>query len=293
MAAKATLQNNVRGDDNSQGGAVHINGGTFTMNGGTIRLNEAVDGGGVYLNSGTFTMNGGTIGGPQDADKNTAVRGGGVYIAGGNFDMPNASTGTISHNTTTGDGGGVYKDGSGTFYLRNGTIDGNKASGSGGGVYIANFSVIMSGGLISNNVASGTYGGGGVWVSATFIMTGGTISQNIYTRGRQGNEGGNGVRVQTGKSFQMSGSARIIENEVYLLNEKITITGPLDNNTVTLVSADNSGRKDILKGTSTFSLTQEIVDRFSLMRPPGAIDGTTYTLVLDTAKNIAEQIQEP
>ena len=95
-------------------GAYGASGATMTLEGGTISDNTAtVNGGGVGVSVGTFTMNGGTIGG---AELNTAAFGGGVYVDGvnSNFIM---TGGTISGNTATQKGGGVYVSSTGSFTL--------------------------------------------------------------------------------------------------------------------------------------------------------------------------------
>ena len=95
-------------------GAYGASGATMTLEGGTISGNTAtVNGGGVGVSVGTFTMNGGTIGG---AELNTAAFGGGVYVDGvnSNFIM---TGGTISGNTATQKGGGVYVSSTGSFTL--------------------------------------------------------------------------------------------------------------------------------------------------------------------------------
>ena len=88
---------------------------------------------------------------------------------------------------TSSNGGGVcvthtlYRSGnySGTFTMKDGTISGNTATDSGGGVYVNSDydwgygTFIMEGGIISGNTA--TYYGGGVYVTGTYIKTGGTI----------------------------------------------------------------------------------------------------------------------
>jgi len=59
--------------------------------------------------------------------------GGGVLVQGGTFTM---NAGTISNNSTVGNGGGVFVDNWSTFNMRGGTIYGNNASSNGGGVLV-------------------------------------------------------------------------------------------------------------------------------------------------------------
>jgi hypothetical protein len=128
----------------------------------------------------TLTLEDGvTLFGAQN-DKDKSI----VRVAGGRFIM---NGGTITGNTSRGNGGGVYVESRGTFTMHNGTINGNTASGNsgGGGVYVASGTFTMNNGAISGNTASGDYSnGGGVYVtpSGTFTMTGGIISGNTSRR---------------------------------------------------------------------------------------------------------------
>jgi hypothetical protein len=140
-------------------------------------------------------MHGGTISG------NTASgSGGGVYISYGGGSSFTMHGGTISGNTAS-SVGGVYVDGA--FTMQGGAISNNTASsGSGGGVYVSRDGAFtMQGGTISNNTASSGSGngggyGGGVYVDGTFTMQGGTISNNTASAGR-----GGGVYVDSGGAF--------------------------------------------------------------------------------------------
>jgi len=162
------------------GGGVYVaSGASFVMNGGTIDDNNAAGagrGGGVFVNGGTFTMEDGMIGGLTAANRNRARSGGGVCVIGaGSFIM---NGGTISQNTCTSWGGGVYAY-VGTFNMNNGTISGNVSEEAGGGVFLLEAHFNMYDGKIQGNSA---WWGGGVYVGgdtvasrATFTMNGGNI----------------------------------------------------------------------------------------------------------------------
>ena len=169
----ATVCNNKKILQGS-GSGVHIGDGTFKMIGGTVTGNEALRGYGlgVYINTNaTFEMSDGKISGNSENNSN----GGGVYNRG-TFIM---SGGEISGNKA-GSGGGVYVNGSNSYFtMSGGKITGNTATTSGGGVYLANSSTFtMEAGTISSNTA--TTSGGGVYVvnSSTFTMKVGTVSGN-------------------------------------------------------------------------------------------------------------------
>ena len=240
------------------GGGVYMNGGKFNIyDGAAISGNTAKNGGGVYMGSGIFNMNGGTIGGTEAGAANTASdKGGGVYLntASCTFNMQG---GTISGNTTTNNGGGVYVN-YGTFNMYDGAIVSDNTAANGGGVYVAYSEAvfIMQGGEIKDNTATGkknvfstsTYnGGGGVYCSVgTFTMKGGEISGNKATCGGgvrggftmtggkiSGNEAddGGGVHIGGGRVLYMSDTAQISGNKakrgagVYVAGGNLKMSG--------------------------------------------------------------------
>lgn len=155
---------------------------------------------GVHVSGGTFDMYGGSITGNSSSNG-----GGGVYVSGGGtFNMYG---GSISGNETTGreygQGGGVYVSG-GTFNMYDGSISGNRASTYGGGVYVKDGTFNMYGGCIDNNY-SAIYGGGVGMGGGTFHMEGGSISDNTAPH--------NGGVFVNGGEFNMSGTATISGNE--------------------------------------------------------------------------------
>jgi len=121
--------------DNSSinGGGVYVEAGTFDMTNGFITENTATNGGGVFVNGSKalFNIQDGSI------TKNTSTSGGGIYLGSGNVNM---NGGTISGNKAQ-TGGGVYSigthcGGGNHFKMLNGTITSNTATAYGGGVFL-------------------------------------------------------------------------------------------------------------------------------------------------------------
>jgi uncharacterized repeat protein (TIGR02543 family) len=157
------LDNNItlQGHSKNAGSLVLVRRGTFIMNNGSVITGNDQSSwyephaGGVCVDGGTFTMNGGTISG-----NSTSRGGGGVYVYSPVYSCTFTMTGgTISGNTTAESGGGVHI-GRGAFNMRGGTITGNAAREYGGGVCVNNTLVdfTKTGGIItgySSDQASG------------------------------------------------------------------------------------------------------------------------------------------
>lgn len=207
------------------GGGVYINGGNFTLNKGSITENSAKDGGGVCLNNGNFSLVTGEI------SKNTAIGyGGGVYLTGENC-VYRLKNGAIGGNIAQ-DGGGVYLA-NGSFILAesisdSGSISGNTASGNGGGVFIAGSGdFTMNGGTVEKNYTSGSNGGGIFLNGGNFKMTDGSISGNGKdTGGNTSTENGGGVYLNGGsieveKGSISSNASTANGGGVYIMNGEV------------------------------------------------------------------------
>ena len=165
-------------------------------NAGKVKSTREGSGSGVKVeNGGIFNMYGGTISG-----NTTTQQGGGVYVYGGNSKF-NMYGGTITDNTAT-KGGGVYVSG-GTFTMNgeatsvsNNTATNDKKTGT-GGVYVVDGTFTMNGGTISGNTADLTDGGVGVYRAAKFEMNN-TASVKDNTA-----KNGGGVYVESG-TFNMN-----------------------------------------------------------------------------------------
>jgi hypothetical protein len=171
----------------------HPAGGTLVLDGNAVPGAASL----IKISAGSCTM--------RDGAGLRNNNNGGVYVyAYGNNAAFTMEGGTISGNTVSASGGGVYvcasNNGEAGFTMTGGTISRNKAGGNGGGVYVyaygnnAEAGFTMTGGTIGDNTAA--YNGGGVAVYASsgsaeagFTMTGGTI------RGNSKAEDGGGAAV--------------------------------------------------------------------------------------------------
>ena len=232
-----TISNNGASDN---GGGVFLTGDncTYQLQKGDITENSAGHGGGVYLEKGLFKL--GTTGNVKDGNisNNTAGSGGGVYIGSSNAstvadETPDEPTegfimygGTITGNSTTDDGGGIYLNG-GSFLMNNGEISNNSSSTDGGGVCIANNGnfTMNNGDITGNGKISGklTRNGGGVYLDGgTLTVNAGNISENAATAS------GGGVYISNGNVGMTTG--KILSNEcgeygggVYVYNPSTSV----------------------------------------------------------------------
>ena len=193
------------------GGAVYVAKGSYTLQSGSVTNNSATQNGIIYIanNSGAeFTMTKGKISG-------NTCKNGTIYQAGGTMTL---AGGSITDNTCTESGGGVYQNGGsslllgnthasqdvvisgnkavngagwyingGNCLMRGGNITGNKATKRGGGVCQSNGTLTVNGGDITTNNAP--EGGGLCHSGGTFNFQGGGLYGNIAT----GDDGGNDV----------------------------------------------------------------------------------------------------
>lgn len=130
------ISNNTSADS---GGGVSAWGGSAAIYGGTISGNTAAqDGGGICLNSNL------PISGNSVIENNQAANGGGVYFYGlySDYTLTISDSAKITGNTATGDGasngGGVFCANKGSLMMNGGSITDNTATGMGGGVYFNN-----------------------------------------------------------------------------------------------------------------------------------------------------------
>ena len=176
-----TISNNTATD---KGGGVTVYGGTFTMTGGIISGNTAVSGGGVY--GANFGNDHGTIivKGSSEISGNTArdagtLAGGGIYSG---YKLTVGDSAQIKTNRASGAGGyggGIALRENAMFDFTGGTVSGNTATGAGKGIYVSRFDsssayMKMSGGAkvdSNNDVHLGSTGGNPAFITVTGALS--------------------------------------------------------------------------------------------------------------------------
>ncbi|MEW5985447.1 MAG: choice-of-anchor Q domain-containing protein [Chloroflexota bacterium] len=144
------------------GGGLYLDNGDIISN-TVIANNTAPAGGGVYFDSGWVTVYGSTIAG------NVALAGDGGGIRNGGYTLDLANS-TISGNTASGFGGGLY---SGFASTNNVTIVENVAGVGGGWYYVGTTEPVIKNSLVANNTApTGPDCSGFVMTSAGYNLLG-------------------------------------------------------------------------------------------------------------------------
>lgn len=200
-----TISNNTA---DKRGGGVFTNMTLTISDGITITGNKSEQGGGIYTYDEDITINGGNITG------NTATYGGGVYHIGDYRTCDTltiSGSATITGNTAT-DGGGVYVEsgkntsnwnkGQGALQINGGSITNNTATGNGGGVYINERGLLtITGGNVTDNTA--TVNGGGVYFNGESKKF--NISGNINVTGNKKSSKANNIYLPNGQIIKIMG----------------------------------------------------------------------------------------
>ena len=169
--------------------------------------------------------------------KNNAINGAGMTISSGDIVVSNC---TISDNTASNSGGGMYVSTAGlesvTVRIENSKILNNKAA-SGGGIAMGAANYLYNGSTatttivnskISDNTASpkyDNYGGGGIYLvgnGSRFIMESGEISNNTVTKGNGGgiySTNWRGITVKEGNI--LNNKATNLGGGIYIKNVNI------------------------------------------------------------------------
>ncbi|MFC1855643.1 MopE-related protein [Thermodesulfobacteriota bacterium] len=143
----------TNGTSTGWGAGIYIKNAAPTIKDCTITANNTKIGGGLYIISsadiGTVTITGSTI------SANTATnKGGGMYCYTATVAFTNC---TISTNSATNNGGGLYVDNS-TVTVTDCTITGNSAGApNGGGIYCSHSTVTVTGGSVTSNTPDDTF----------------------------------------------------------------------------------------------------------------------------------------
>ena len=203
--------------------------GKATLTGGSISYNgtETGNGGGLYLGTKSeITLNG------TELSHNQAANGGAVYaVKPENEEGEEEKTvtltlakGTLSHNTASANGGGLYIAENVTLKMTGGALNTNTAA-NGGGAYAASGSTMtLSGGALDTNSAQN---GGGAYAASgsTMTLSGGTVSANSAKHSGTDNTTGNGAGVYVEGDSETSYAVLNVVNGSVIDNKADTFGG--------------------------------------------------------------------
>lgn len=170
----------IHGNNSYMGGAIAVGiGGMTVITGGEIYSNSGRDGAGgaIRMDGGAVEFTSGSIHGNY-----ARAAGGAVFMTAGTFTMGGSASMTDNSTelTTTGGGGAIRLQNSGSVIISGGTISNNTTGFQGGAIYVTDGSLYITGGVIADNTAK--YIGGVSFSSqGVFEMTGGRISGNSST----------------------------------------------------------------------------------------------------------------
>jgi parallel beta-helix repeat protein len=232
--------------------------------------------GGMSFDSSGHTLTGNTI-----TDNSASNHGGGIYIQSG--DDYTLTGNTISGNTSSNCGGGIFLSAS-NITLSGNTITDNSASNHGGGIYIqSGDDYTLTGNTISGNTSSDY--GGGIFLSASNI----TLSGNTITDNSSSNYGGGICLWQSGGNT-LTGNT-ITDNSssyhgggicLYAGSGYNTLTG----NTIAGNSASNHGGGIYLQGSGSNTLTGNTIED----NTAGGEGGAVYLINSDNNDPFASNI---
>lgn len=222
----AVLRNNVKSAGNGGGLNAIVNSTVYINEGSMIEYNKTPGenygiGGGVYVgrsypenDASKLFISGGTI------QYNEAKGGGGGLGTGSSIVEVQMTGGDIVYNTVTPDylGGGVCT--TGFFEFSGGSISHNTGTRGGGGVYVSSGEFTMTGGEISENEAlTGSGWGGGIWQGSSGYtqILGGFISDN---KARYGG----GIYHEYFEPYRAK-TGIVISGDAVISNNSATVTG--------------------------------------------------------------------
>jgi parallel beta-helix repeat protein len=206
--AVCTINNSILSDNDnfdSFGGAmVNFNGGTINLNNSTVSGNHGLNSGGAICNfNSIFNVNNSTFSG------NETGAGAGFGGAIDNYGAASVTTiknSTISGNTASGSGGGIYTNINSTMTMTNCTVTNNTATGgSGGGIFInGGTTVNLGNSIVSANIGTNPN------ISGTVASQGNNMINNVTgTAGTVGSDiTGGGVTVNLGALANNGGNTQ-------------------------------------------------------------------------------------
>ncbi len=280
MTGGAIAENEATNEKSDGGGGVKIAGGTLAMSAGSISGNKAARyGGGVsvwraFSKQGSFTMTGGKVGenGFSDGSDTDNQVGGGVYARSSNVTL---SGGEISGNTAN-EGAGVYLKGESgdkrdsTLTMNDkASITKNTSSACGGGIYVGNYSIAM---LQSGSISQNKSGKSGAGVYFGSVSHGDlrdiSISRNAITSGSSRGAGlsaSDDVKVSGSPRIEVNYNANFYVDNVYIPSDgsALKVVGALGDEASIGIANGGSFSHYAAAGSGGYAITESDRGKFS------------------------------
>ena len=289
-ATGGTIGGDGSGNSAKNGGAIYIAAsGKVELKGATISYNTSETSGGGVNNNGTLTMTGGTI-----ANNIATADGGGVYVAAGktfNMTSGSSSTPSISGNQAK-NGGGVYLVATGILGMGVGTISGNTATVDGHGVYDAGILSLAGSAVIGDELYwSGT--ADVITITSSLNPSSGTtatIRPVSYTSKQVLSSGSNVTLANEVGKFALAPSS---DGKRYYINDSGNITEYLGESSSTVLSKIQSGNYSgtyVLNNSTNMSDIESILQEIATAKENG---NDTSSLVLDLSLTTITSFTSP
>ncbi len=237
----------------SEGAGIYINGGSAVLNRSNISLNTTTGlvstGGGIAVtNGGELLVQDSTV--DRNSTSGNSAHGGGIFNLGGEVTVVDS---TVSGNTASGlhsKGGGIYSDtnlgSSEITSIVNSTVSGNSSSTAGGGVYNAGGLTQLRHSTVTNNTVPFFGKAGGVGSLGTSASTTTTVYSTIIAGNFASDDPAN-------PDSDVDAVQGAVQNSFVSLGYNVIGTGlPLGLNAFNNVG-DQTGVTDPLLGPLTFN----------------------------------------
>ncbi len=234
---------------------------TASISGLTIQGGDQNNGGGILVDdSSTLNLAGITLTGNNQSGTGS---GGAIHVRG----TANLFAVQMSGNTAD-NGGAISFDGAADSSLTNVTISGNTATGNGGGIY-NNSTITVNRSTINGNSATL---GGGIYNEGTIDISNSTVSGNMADTGAgvYNDTTSNGL---TFTNVTVSGNMATFDGGGVYTEQAVTMA----NSTLTLNSADSGGGIRTLGGGGDVDLLNTIVGGNTVVTANPDLDGNFTT----------------
>lgn len=222
----------------NSGGGINLNCGILEISGCTLAGNTADNSGGGVYQATSSDQSSRCILTDSEITGNTAKTGGGLGMGAANYVTKGSiaefimESGAIIQNQSTTSltgygGGGVCLQGNGSrFTMNGGSITNNTTTQNGGGIYSANWrGVTLNGGQVSNNQAGAL--GGGVYIKNVNVTSNPldeevlTVASGVEICGNSAGTNGGGIAISGAVTTNVAAGAALYNNTAVSMGDDV------------------------------------------------------------------------